>query len=479
VRVLLFYSVGDTFTRAHPLNTQEQLQFGLSYISSILKQHGHQTDLLVVSSIRASDNAAAIRARIESFRPDVVGFHAVATEFAYVESVARYVRSAWPHCYLIIGGPHAILCPEQALNGPFDAVCIGEGDYAALELVTQLSEGRPPTGIAGLWLRDGERVERNPPRPFLQDLDALPFPDRDMWVEYFDYPVSRPSLLLGRGCPFSCSYCCNHALKKTAPGRYVRTRSPASIAAEVADLRANHRFPQRAEIYLEIESFGVDIGWAVDVCRKLKELSAEPGPALRYGANLRVVPDMDLERLFTAMAEADFRHVNIGLEAGSERVRREVLRRRYSNDDVISATEVARRHGLEVHLFNMIGLPGETYSDHLETVRINRLCQPDRNHTGVFFPYPGTDLYRRCAEMGLPVDRLDVRRERMHAVMDLPGFSAGQIQRALWLFNFRVYRGRKSPAWWIPPPLIRRQIPLWLQKPLKSLYLRLQARSTR
>ena len=479
MRVLLFYSVGDAFTRAHPLGTQEQLQFGLSYISSVLKKHGHETDLLVVSSLRGSKNAAAIRTRFESFRPDVVGFYAVATEFAYIQSVARFIRSLSPGCYLVIGGPHAVLCPEVAVEGPFDAVCIGEGEFPTLELVSSLAEGRTPSGIAGMWIRTGGRVEKNPPRPFLEDLDALPFPDRALWLEYFDYPVSRPSLLLGRGCPFTCSYCSNHALKKTSPGKYVRTRSPASIAAEAADLKANYRFPRRAEIYLEIESFGVDIEWAVAVCGKLKGLSAEPGPALRYGANLRVVPNMDVERLFAAMADADFRHVNIGLEAGSERVRSEVLRRHYSNDDVIRAVDAARRHGLEVHLFNMIGLPGETYSDHLETVRINRLCQPDRNHTGVFFPYPGTDLYRHCANLGLPVGRLDVRRERMHAVMDLPGFSARQIQRAFWLFNFRVYRGRKPPAWWIPPPLVHRRIPLWLHKPLKSLYLRLKARGSR
>lgn len=469
MKVLLFYSVGDAATKAHPLSMMDQVQFGLGYISSVLKKHGHETDLLVVSSLRGAKNAAAIRTRLESFRPDVVGFYAVATEFAFVHSVARFIRSVSPSCFLVIGGPHATLCPEVAITGPFDAVCIGEGEHPTLELVSQLALGGPPTGIAGLWIRNGERVEKNPPRPFLEDLDVLPFPDRAMWLEYLDYPISRPSLLLGRGCPFTCSYCSNHALKKTAPGKYVRTRSPASIAAEVADLKANYRFPSHAEIDLEVETFGVDTEWALDVCRKLKELSAEPGPALHYGVNLRVVPDMEVESLFAAMAEADFTEVNIGLESGSERVRREVLRRHYSNDDIVSAVEAARRHGLRVNFFNMIGLPGETYSDHFETVRINRLCQPDHNMTGVFFPYPGTDLYRRCKDLGLPVDRLDTRRERKHAVMNLPGFSARQIQRAFWLFNYRVYRGRRSPIWWIPAPLIPRQIPWWLHKLLKKV----------
>lgn len=473
LRVLLFHSVGESSGTSRPLGVQQQLQFGLSYISSVLKQHGHETDLLVVSSDPGDGNAAAIRMRLESFRPDVVGFHAVATEYPYVQSVARFIRSVSPGCFLLVGGPHAIMCPEEAVAGPFDAVCIGEGEVPALALVTQLAEGRVPTRIAGLWIRSGERIERNPPRPFLEDLDGLPYPDRAMWLEYFDFPVSRPSLLLGRGCPFDCSYCSNHAIRKSAPGRYVRTRSPASIAAEVADLRATYLFPEQAEIFLEVESFSIDVEWAIEVCRRLRELRVEPGPALRYGVNLRVVPNMDIDPLFSAMAEANFRHVNIGLESGSARVRREVLRRHYLNDDVISAVEAARRHGLEANLFNMIGLPGETRADHLETVKVNRRCQPDHNMTYVFFPHPGTDLYRRCQDLGPPVDRLDTRRERMHPVMDLPGFSASQIRRALWLFNYRVYRGRRSSIWWIPTPLVPRRIPLWVRRPLRRRYLRL------
>jgi radical SAM superfamily enzyme YgiQ (UPF0313 family) len=255
----------------------------------------------------------------------------------------------------------------------------------------------------------------------------------------------------------------------------VRRRSAASIAAEITDLKANYRFPKPPEIYFEVETIALagDMDWTLRVCQRLRELSREPGPRLHYGVNLRVAPDMDFEALFAAMAGADFTYVNIGLETGSERVRREVLRRHYSNEDIINAVQTARRHGLKVYFFNMIGLPGETYAEHLETVKVNRLCQPDGHHTLVFFPYPGTDLYLRCKEMGQPVDGLDPRRERAHAVMSFPEFSARQIRRSLWLFNYRVYHGHRPLVRWIPMPITFKKLPWWLYKPLSMLKRRI------
>jgi anaerobic magnesium-protoporphyrin IX monomethyl ester cyclase len=167
------------------------------------------------------------------------------------------------------------------------------------------------------------------------------------------------------------------------------------------------------------------------------------------------------------MAEANFAFVNIGLEVGSERVRREVLHRCYSNDDIIQAVGAARRHGLNVTLFNMIGLPGETRAEHLETVKINRLCQPHSHHTEIYFPYPGTDLYHRCKEVGLPVDSLDTRKERRQAVLSYEGFSAKEIRRSWIWFNYRVYRGHKPLRKLLLLPLVE-SFPR-LRKPLSVL----------
>lgn len=99
--------------------------------------------------------------------------------------------------------------------------------------------------------------------------------------------------------------------------------------------------------------------------------------------------------------KANFRFVNIGVESGSERVRREILRRNYSNNDVINFVKLARKHDLQVAFFNLIGIPGETLADFKETIEINRKCKPEWVLPSIFFPYPGSDLYFSCKKQGL------------------------------------------------------------------------------
>ena len=94
-------------------------------------------------------------------------------------------------------------------------------------------------------------VEKNPTRPFIQDLDSLPLPDREMWQKWILDPISKPWIFLGRGCPFNCAHCSNHAQKKLASGKYVRFRSINNILEEIDDFSTN--FPEIEEIRLYFE----------------------------------------------------------------------------------------------------------------------------------------------------------------------------------------------------------------------------------
>jgi radical SAM superfamily enzyme YgiQ (UPF0313 family) len=299
-----------------------------------------------------------------------------------------------------------------------------------------------PSDIPNLWIKHGSEIEKNSPRPFLQDLDSLPFPDREIWQEWIEERQgSRYSVLLARGCPFQCTYCCNHALKKVALGAYVRFRSPDNIVKEIKEI--TNRSQSTKEIYLEVESFGINKEWAIELCSKLESFNKTLSHPLFFGANLRITPNADLENLFVACKKCNFRFINIGLESGSERVRREILKRNYSNEDIINAVVSARKHGLKIALFNMIGIPGETIGDFKETVKINRICLPDWHFTSIFFPYPGTDLYFLCKEQGLLKKPLDTEIERMKATLDLPGYTKKQIEKSYIWFDYYVYKGRK------------------------------------
>jgi radical SAM superfamily enzyme YgiQ (UPF0313 family) len=356
--------------------------------------------------------------------------------------IAKYIKNHYPDIYLIFGGPHASLNPDEVILSDCDALCIGEGEYPVLELVSQLEKGVTPSGIANLWIKQGSEVEKTAPRPFIQDLDSLPFPDREMWQTWLEErPKARHQILAGRGCPFQCTYCCNHALKKLSPGTYVRFRSAENIIAEISSITA--RFPTTDEIYLEIESFSINKEWAIELCSKLEGFNRNRRQPLSFGVNLRVIPNADLESLLVACKKSNFRFLNIGLESGSEKIRREVLKRNYSNEDIINVTTLARKYGLQVSFLNMIGIPGETIDDFKETVRMNRTCMPDWHQTSIFFPYPGTDLYYLCQEQGLIREPLDTKMERARATLNLPGFSRKQIQKCYTWFDYYVYKGSK------------------------------------
>ena len=237
MRVLFVYSLRDGLTPRRPLASLGDIHIGISYVSACLKARGHSTRLVVLGSETESRSLAALEAAVAEFDPQLVGFTAVSTQFPFISAAAARLKQRWPGKFLVLGGVHASLRPEEAMQGAFDAVCIGEGESPTAELGEQLAAGRAPQGIPNLWIRqpDGS-VERNPTRDFVPDLEQLPFPDREMWHDWvMAKRLTQQVILPSRGCPYNCSYCSNHALRKLAGGKYVRLRQPASIVQELRE----------------------------------------------------------------------------------------------------------------------------------------------------------------------------------------------------------------------------------------------------
>ena len=449
MKVMFIYSLEYTQSISKPIKYWSMIQFGISYISSILKVDGHQTQLLVLGSNNNwQDNIKQLNIFIKEFSPYLICFTAVASQYPFIKKIAGAIKSQWPDKYLVIGGVHATLNPSEVISDSFDAVCVGEGENPTLELCRQLEASTIPHGIANFWIKSPDGgTEKNPPRPFQQDLDSLPFPDRTIWMPWMEEQQKGEfAILLGRGCPYGCTYCCNHALKKIAPGRYVRFRSPENIIKEIAFI--HETYPTQSKIYCEVESIALNKAWLIEFCKQLEAYNATIHNFMSYGCNFRISPQSIDENIFRALKNANFDQIRIGLESGSERVRREILKRNYTNKDFLDTTVMARKYGLKVFVFNMIGIPWETYDDYMETVSINRQCQPDSHSTGIFFPYPGTELYGKCIQEGLIKFPIDHQLERSRAVIDNPHFSKSQIQKAHLWFNYRVYKGYK-PLWLI------------------------------
>jgi radical SAM superfamily enzyme YgiQ (UPF0313 family) len=197
------------------------------------------------------------------------------------------------------------------------------------------------------------------------------------------------------------------------------------------------------DVYLQSETIAINLPWLDELAQKISAFNDELDEKISFGCNLRITRQLLTDRVFGALQRANVRTIEIGLESGSERLRCEVLRRHYSNEEFFQAVALARRHGMRVNVYNMIGLPGETLADYWQTVEVNHRACPDRSFTSIFFPYPGTDLYEICKAQGLLTETGDQTAERRCATLDYPTFPKAEIQRAFDWFEYRIYRGHR------------------------------------
>jgi len=396
---------------------------GLGYISSVLKQGGHETTLLYLQ--RESEEEAFLR-QVTEQAPDVVAFSATTHQYPYVETCARWIKANLPQWVTVVGGTHATLAPEQvSANADIDVTCIGEGEYPLLELADALQEGHAYEDIDNLWVRQNGQVARNALRPLIADLDELPLPDRALFGfgEILAANDGWVDMMAGRGCPYGCSYCCNPALRRRFKGlgQYVRFRSPGNLLAEVRTLASS--YPIRT-LNFQDDVFTLDREWTMAFCQAYGQEFEFP-----FWINTRVERIND-EELVAALARAGCRGIRIGLESGNEHLRAEILKRRMSNDEIRQAFGLARQYGLETYTCNMLGIPGETAAMIEETIALNRELEPAGMQFSVFYPYPMTELYDLSKRQGLIAEGqcLSSYYERK-SVLNLPTLSQQELEK--------------------------------------------------
>jgi radical SAM superfamily enzyme YgiQ (UPF0313 family) len=406
-------------------------QFGIGSLSALLKRHGHSTRLHYLFGRYA---AAPLRTEITAFQPDLVAFSAVSPQFRYVRQLLADLQPF--RAFTLLGGQHATLAPECLAATPgLDAVCVGEGEYPLLELAEALQAGRPPDAIRNLWIRkkDGTII-RNPTRPFIANLDELPFVDREL----FDYQAIINSdfntalFMFSRGCPYNCTFCSNHALRVKQEGRYVRFRGVESCLREIREVSGRYR---AQVLYFNDDCFTARRDFLDEFCARYKAEFSLP-----FDINAR--PETLNDDVCRMLKNAGCRRVSIGIENGAEKFRREVLGRNTTNEQIIRAFAACRQAGLKTKSFNIVGFPGETPAIFGETVALNARINPDSVIIGVFEPYPGTKLAEVCVREGfIAPGQLDTAfLGRMDTALNMPQFPRREILRCFRNFAFNVYK---------------------------------------
>ncbi|MFC1870562.1 B12-binding domain-containing radical SAM protein, partial [Chloroflexota bacterium] len=360
---------------------------GLASIAGVLKSHGH---LLSLHHVKKEPSKKEILDIIRRESPDLIAFSAVTNQIGYVDTWSKWIKQEFS-IPTICGGIHATLYPEEVIAFVgIDMVCRGEGEYPLLEL----ADNPARTDIANLWLKRNGEIIKNPLRPLISSLDDLPYPDYAL----FDCETILAdrngdfAILASRGCPFSCTYCCNHALRKIQEdkGKYFRLRSVDNVLRELELL--TDKYPIRHLSFAD-DIFGVSRDWALEFCEKYPKKFA-----LEFECNARA--DGIDEELLASLKRANCTQINMGVEAGNEWLRTEVLGRKVPNEQMIKAFDSAHKFGLKTMSYNMIGLPYETPEMIKETINLNKRLAPDRIAIFFFYPYPGTELYEVCRREG-------------------------------------------------------------------------------
>ncbi len=366
---------------------------GLLYLSSVLRGAGHDVRLVV-----ANDQDPVRSAR--EWQPDIVGYSVYTGSQTHYRDLNLHIKKV-SDALSVFGGPHPTYFPEFIEEPGVDAICLGEGERPMLDLVEAVEQGGPLTGIPNWWFkRDGE-PERNPVRPLESDLDELPFPDRELL--FARDRVSRQSgikhFITSRGCPYDCTYCFNHALAALYRGMGKRLRQ-MSVGRVIEEVRwVQTRYPMQFVVFLD-DLFITYEEWLRELAERFPR---EVG--LPFFCNVRA--NLITPEKVALLKRAGCVSVGMGLETGNSDVRNQLLKRNLSDEQIIEASHRLRRAGIQLLTTNMLGLPGGTLADDLQTLALNQECRPAYANAFLYQPYPRTELGEFAREQGFLDGSLD------------------------------------------------------------------------
>jgi anaerobic magnesium-protoporphyrin IX monomethyl ester cyclase len=345
--------------------------------------------------------------------------------------VCRIAKAVNPAVITIMGGAHPSATPEPTLADPsVDYVVVGEGEDTLPALVEALESGQSPAQVEGLAFRDGERVVMTPRGHYIENLDVLPLPARHLLPMDKYLTINRPhgtvarhspntSLVTSRGCPARCVFCSIH----TVWGRKFRARSPEQVLNELESLVCDYGV---REVHFEDDNLTYDRARAQAIFsgmieRKLNLTWAAPNGVATYTLD---------EDLLALMKASGCYRLHLAVESGDPDVLHHIIHKPLRLDKVVQVTAAAKRLGLAVDTFFVVGFPGETLEQIRRTFAFARNLDVDSVSLFIATPYPGTELEAICRAKGylprnVPFDELRVRRGNVST----PEFTAKELEQ--------------------------------------------------
>jgi anaerobic magnesium-protoporphyrin IX monomethyl ester cyclase len=380
---------------------------------------------------------------IRSFRPSWIGVSAVSFESRGLHRVARTAKETAPDVPVVVGGPHATFYTSHVMADPnIDYAVLGEGELTAADLSRALREGGPVAGLDGLAYREDGKLRVNPRIRYVEDLDALPFPARELvdLAEYAKYErMSRfgtgtySGLMTSRACPFKCTYC--HQLF----GKKYRKRSPENVLAELREL--HDRYGVR-ELEVVDDCFNLDLGRA----KRIFELIIRSGMKLTLAFPNGIRGDHLDEEFLDRGRRAGVAFLAFPVETASSRLQ-EMVHKRNDLEKIDRNIALACKHGIFTHGFFMLGFPTETREEMQATIDYAVRSELHSANFITVVPFEGTEMAEQALKMGKPVykdfDQVYLSRE-MTNLTDIPDEEIRSMRRMavlrFWLRPERLVR---------------------------------------
>lgn len=393
----------------------------LAQLASLLRPFAGKLELIdFFEGLQSEQEALNFIARKD---PDVIFVHSSTPTIKGELFFYQRLKQLLPKVKIVFFGLHVTVRPEDVLGSAIEYVIRGEPEYTARALMQMLQEGNSSFHqIEGIsYYREG-RIFHNPSRPFIDDLDKLPFPDRSLLKNnlYCLAHTGEPFSIVqvSRGCPFKCTFCTAGLYY----GRSCRQRSIENIIAEIEEVMVNYGI--KNYLFLS-DTFNVN----KDFVRSLSEEIMRKQLAIKWMCNSKV--DLISQESMRLMKKAGCWLISLGIESAAPQVL-EQTGKSFSMQQVEEVISEAQKIGLKTFCYFIFGLPGETRASIRTTLKFIMKCRSDYAYFYAATPFPGTELFEQAQRNGwLTSYDWDRYSHGDSDVISYPWLSNSQIKKAV------------------------------------------------
>ncbi|MFC2007799.1 B12-binding domain-containing radical SAM protein [Chloroflexota bacterium] len=422
------------YKSAAKLGAEVVIPMGLCYVAAALEQAGHRVNLIDADAEGLSQDGIIQRIKEEPF--DVVGVTATTPVYSSAKQIIESVKEYNKEILTILGGAHLTVLPAAVMEDcPVDIGVIREGEETVVALLNAVEKGLSLRDVKGIIYREGEIVITNEPRPWLENLDSLPFPARHLLKEKYIWSVPGEGLLpvttmlTQRGCPFDCVFCSAGIVS----GRKVRYRSVNNVVDEIEQIVA--QFGIRY-FFLADDTLTLDKKHISELCTEIKKRD------LKVGWDGTTRANIISKELLSEMKSAGLKRISFGIESGSQRILNAV-NKGTTLEELKQAYQWCNELGLETRGSVMVGNPFETKETIKQTSDFIRSLKCYQVYINIAMPYPGSELYEMAKNGvgGLKLLTDDWREYRRYgnSVMEMNGLTVKDLISAQRKMYLRFY----------------------------------------